>query len=124
MPLHLILESHYPVCYVMCMDNKEKNNNFISEDGQIDSSRTLEMSQIVLLKKQLRYTQIACLLLLVLIIALIVIAAIVVPDLMETLNQTTELLQKINEENGANIDKLTDAIDKLTSILGILPFGG
>ena len=107
------------------MDKQQETNNLIgSVEQNLDSSRSLEMGQIVLLKKQIRYLKILCILLACLTIAIIVIAVIVIPDMMETMKQMTELLEKINEQDGEKIDKLTDAIDKLNLALKLLPFGG
>ena len=95
-----------------------------SADDHIDSARTLEAEQIVLLKMQVRYMKIICILLACLLIAVVLVSFIVLPDVLDTLEQTRALLEKINEGNGENIDKLNDAIDKLSTVLKFLPFGG
>ena len=63
-----------------------------SADDHIDSARTLEAEQIVLLKMQVRYMKIICILLACLLIAVVLVSFIVLPDVLDTLEQTRALL--------------------------------
>lgn len=79
--------------------------------------------QLMLLRKQLRFTQISCAILAAIVLIMLICAAIMIPQISDTLEQLNITLEKMDARLD-DMEKLTEALEKLSGVLSHLnPFG-